>query len=225
MCAVLFIGVIAGLVIARDYSSTAQAEEEKSSGKVDHDTLEQIFQSAFGRPVDADGEKFHLGKDVKQVLRDINNSDEHRFYSALFKAVKAYEQAVRAPGTLSDADKQIFLNSINSALATLVAWVETLPEQNICRGVVGAEQARQAIQAAYERMSPEAQAVAKKGLFRALDNLGEPNNQKLPSLRCLVTPTPSVSTTPTPTVYSTPTPTPSATPTPSVSPTPTPTTT
>lgn len=192
--AVLFFGMGMGLIMAREAATMALADESDSS-KVDRDDLEQIYQAAFGRSPDDDGQRFHLGKDLKQVLRDINNSDERRYYAALFKSVKAYEQAVRAPGVLSDADKQIFLNNINTALATLIAWVETLPEQDICRGVVGAEEARQAIQQAFDRMSPAAQAIAKRGIFKALDNLGEPKDQRLPLLRCLATPTPSVSPT------------------------------
>ena len=199
MCAVLFVGVVAGFAMARDSSPVVKAHEENNSskdennsGKADHDTLEQIYQSAFGRPVDEDGEKFHRGKNIKQVLRDINNSDEHRYYSALFKAVKAYEEAVRAPGDMSAEDKQRYLNNIDSALSTLLAWVATLPSQDICKGVVGAEEARQAIHDAYEKMSPEAKEVAKKGLFKALENLGRPHDLPLPSHRCLVRPTPTV---------------------------------
>lgn len=197
MCAVLFVGVVAGLVMARNYSSVVQAEEENNSdkdknnsGKADSETLEGIFQSAFGRPVDEDGRRFHLGKDVKQVLRDINKSDEHRYYSALFKSVKAYEEAVRAPGDMSVEDKQRYLNHIDSALSTLLAWVATLPSQDICKGVVGAEEARQAIHDAFNRMTLESKAVAEKGLFKALENLGRPNELPLPSHRCLVRPTP-----------------------------------
>ncbi|MEK9208710.1 MAG: hypothetical protein AAB910_01385, partial [Patescibacteria group bacterium] len=177
---------------------TVLADDNSSSSKVDQEDLEQIYQAAFGRSADEDGKKFHLGKDLKQVLHDINNSDERRYYAALFKSVKAYEQAVRAPGVMSEADKQIFLNNINTALATLIAWVETLPEQDICRGIVGAEEARQAIQAAFAKMSPAAQAAAKRGIFKALDAIGEPKDQRLPSLRCLTTPTPSLSPTATP---------------------------
>lgn len=196
MCAVLFVGVVAGFAMARNYSPVAQAEEESTAGKADHDTLEQIYQAAFGRPVDEEGENFHRGKDVRQVLRDINNSDERRYYSALFKAVKAYEEAVRSPGDLSADDKQRYLNHIDKALSTLLAWVETLPSRDICKGVVGAEEARQAIHDAFNRMSPEAKAVAEKGLFRALENLGRPQDLPLPSHRCLVRPTHS----PTPSV-------------------------
>jgi len=190
--ATLFVGIGIGLFVARSGAMTASADNSENSNKVDGEELEALYQASFGRSVDEDGIKSHLGKDIKQVLRDINNSDERRYYAALFKSIKTYEQAIRAPGVLSDDDKNIFLNNINSALATLVAWVETLPEQNICKGVVGAEQARQAIQEAFARMSPKAQEVAKKGIFRALDNLGEPKNQRLPFLRCLVSPTPSV---------------------------------
>jgi len=139
-----------------------------------------------------------LGKDIKQVLRDINRSDEHRYYSALFKSVKAYEEAVRAPGDMSAEDKQRYLNHIDSALSTLLAWVATLPSQDICKGVVGAEEARQAIQDAYNRMSPEAKAVAEKGLFKALDKLGRPGDLPFPSHRCLVRSTPTPTPTPTP---------------------------
>ncbi|MEK7589010.1 MAG: hypothetical protein AAB479_00045 [Patescibacteria group bacterium] len=196
--AVLVFGVAIGFSMARNTATMALADDDNGS-KVDREDLEEIYQAAFGRSPDDDGEKFHLGKDLKQVLHDINNSDERRYYAALFKSVKAYEQAVRAPGAVSDADKQIFLNNINSALATLIAWVETLPEQNICKGVVGAEEARQAIQAAFDRMSPAAQAVAQRGIFKALDSIGGPKDQRLPSLRCFVTPSPSASPSPTPT--------------------------
>ena len=194
---VLSIGIGMGLIMARNNAMTASAEDDGSS-EVDGEDLEEIYQAAFGRSADDEGKRFHLGKDLKQVLHDINNSDERRYYSALFKSVKAYEQAVRAPGTVSDADKQLFLNNINTALATLIAWVETLPEQDICRGVVGAEEARAAIQAAFAKMSPAAQLVAQRGIFKALDAIGGPKDQRLPSLRCLATPTPSASPTATP---------------------------
>ena len=195
--AVLFLGMGMGLIMARSTAPTALAEDDGNSSKVDEEDVEEIFQAAFGRPADDEGKSFHVGKDLKQVLRDVNNSDEHRYYSALFKSVKAYEHAIRAPGTVSDADKELFLNNINSALATLIAWVETLPEQNICRGVVGAEEARQAIQAAYDKMSPTAQAAARQGIFKALDSIGGPREQHLPSLRCLTSPTPTSSVSPT----------------------------
>ncbi len=189
--AVLLFGMGMGLIMARSNAMTASAEDNGGSSKVDEEDVEEIFQAAFGRPADDEGKRFHVGKDLKQVLRDVNNSDEHRYYSALFKSVKAYEHAIRAPGTLSAADKEASLNNINTALATLIAWVETLPEQDICRGVVGSAEARTAIQAAFDRMSPAAQAVAKRGIFKALDSIGEPKDQRLSSLRCLRSPSPS----------------------------------
>lgn len=223
--AVLTIGMVAGFFITNTQIGTAFArdDDDRNSSKVDEETLNSLYQAAFGRPIDESGRKFHLGKDLKQVLRDINNSDERRYYSALFKSVKAYEEAVRAPGDLSSADKQKYLDSIDSALSTLLAWVETLPEQDICKGVVGIIEARQAIQSAYDNMSPEAKAVAQKGIFKALSKI--PKDLPLPLRRCVAspspTPTPTASPSPTPTLTPTPTPTPS--PSPSSTPTPTPT--
>lgn len=188
--------------------------DDHDGAKVDKEVLEQLYLAAFGRPVDEDGKKFHLNKNLKQVLRDINNSEERRYYSALFKAVKAYEEAVRAPGDLSAGDKQKYLDAIDSSLSTLLAWVETLPEQHICKGVIGIIEAREAIQRAYDNMSPAAKLAAQKGIFKALEKL--PKDLPLPLHRCLVTPTP------TPSVSASPLPTPTQTPIPPVTPTPTP---
>src|SRR3989338_7097151 len=103
MSAVLFVGVAVGFFMARNSSLAAKADDEKST-KVDKDTLDQLYQAAFGRSVDEDGKKFHLGRDLKQVLHDINSSEDRRYYAPLFKSVKAYEGPVRAPGDLSAAD-------------------------------------------------------------------------------------------------------------------------
>ena len=197
--AVLFVGIGVGLMMARSSTPVANADNTQTGTHVDAATLDQIYQAAFGRPVDAEGKSFHLGQDINQLLRDINNSGERKYYSALNKSVKAYEQALRAPGTLSDADKQAYLNNINAALATLIAWVETLPKQDICQGVVGADDARQAIQDAYNGMTAAAQAIARQGLFKALDQLGSPGEQHLPMFRCMTSPTPTPTASPSPT--------------------------
>jgi len=207
--AVLLVGAAVGFLMARSYAPAAKANDEQnsSSSKVDKNTLEELYQAAFGRPVDEEGIKFHLGKDLKQVLNDINNSNERRYYSALFKSVKAYEEAVRAPGDLSDADKKTYLDNIDSALSTLIAWVETLPEQSICKAVVGIEEARQAIQNTYDNMSPAAKLAAQKGIFNALSKLGSGKlkDLPLPAKRCLVTPSPLISPALTPSETPTPT--------------------
>lgn len=189
-------GMILGFVIARNPGSFALADESNTTTgdntPVNHDTLEQIYQAAFGRPADTEGLQFHVGKPLQQVLHDINNSDEKVYYGALFKAVKSYEEAVRAPGDLSAADKQKYLDNINSALATLLAWVETLPSRPICDGAVGPEEARQAIMEAYNKMSSAAQANAEHGIFDATDHIGPPANIQLPVMRCLQKPTPTI---------------------------------
>jgi len=155
-----------------------------TSTKVDPATLDKLYDAAFGRPADSAGKSFHVGRDLSQVLHDINNSEEKRYYSALFKAVKAYEEAVRAPGTLTSEEKERYLKYIDSALATLLAWVETLPEQDICDGAVGIIEAREAIQSAYDKMSPAAKLAAQKGVFKALETL--PKDLPVPSGRCQI---------------------------------------
>lgn len=215
---VLMIGVMVGSYLSSGNIPIAFADNNDDEVRVDKDLLEQLYLAAFGRPLDEEGKKFHMNKKLKHVLKDINESQERRYYNALFKAVKAYEEAVRAPGDLSSADKQRYTDAINSALSTLLAWVETLPEKNICNSVVGILEARQAIQAAYDNMSPAAKAAAQKGIFKALSKL--PKDLPLPAQRCLTTPTPTVIVSPT--VTPTPSATPTATPSPTFTPTPTP---
>ena len=202
-----------------------QANAEEKNENVDGETLDELYDAVFHRPADDSGKAFHLGRKLKDVLKDFRNSDEMRYYGALFKAVKSYEEAQRAPGTLSDTEKQSYLNLIDSALSNLLAWVATLPDQDACKYTVGAVEAREAIQAAYDRMSPAAKAAAEKGIFNALKQLGKPRSLSVHP-KCLRTsPSPTSTPTPTPTASSTPTPTPtptaSQTPLPTASPTPT----
>lgn len=218
--AILAVGVLIGFFITK--SSSEKALAVSGSSTVDRDTLEKLYQAVFGRPLDEDGAKFHIGRDLKIVLKDISDSHEHRYYAALFKAVKAYEEALRAPGTISDEDKKRYLDTIDSALATLIAWVETLPEKPICNSTIGPEQAREAIREAYERMNDRAKDSAEHGIFNALTRIGRPHTLPLPVKRCL---TRILDVSPSPTSTPTPSPTPSASPSasPTASPTPSPT--
>jgi hypothetical protein len=195
----LFAGAVVGVILTDNTGQSVSAHEETATNAaVDTDTLTQLYDAAFGRPLD-DGAKFHIGKDIKTVLRDINYSPERRYYAALFKAVKSYEEALRAPGTMSDADKKAYLDAIDSALATLIAWVETLPEKPICDAVISPERAREAIKEAYDGMNPTAKVAAERGIFNASANIGKPGNLTLPVKRCIRpagSPTPGVSATP-----------------------------
>lgn len=185
----------------------------ESNTAVDGNTLDTLYDAVFHRPADEEGRKFHLGRELKDVLKDFKNSQEQRYYGALFKAVKAYEEAQRAPGTLTDAEKQSYLDLIDSALSNLLAWVSTLPDRDACKATVGAIEARDAIQAAYDGMSPAAKAAAEKGIFNALKQLGKPRLLAVHP-KCLRTTTPSASPTASPTATPTVSPSPTATPTP-----------
>ncbi|MBI2674412.1 MAG: hypothetical protein HYX22_01610 [Candidatus Yanofskybacteria bacterium] len=190
---VLSFGMLVGFLVSRG-PTTVFADNDAT---VDSDTLDSLYDAVFHRPADLQGRGFHLGRRLKDVLRDFRNSQEMRYYGALFKAVKSYEEAQRAPGTLTEEEKQNHLDLIDSALSNLLAWVSTLPDQDACQATVGAVEARNAIQAAYDNMSPEAKAAAEKGIFNALKHLGKPRLLKAES-KC-VTPTPTTSESPTPT--------------------------
>ena len=226
----------------------SEANAENNNQAVDGETLDALYKAEeikkfFDEAVSegleglmlkkldsayiAGGRGFHLGRNLKDILRDFRGSQELRYYGALFKAVKSYEEAQRAPGTLTAEEKQSYLDLIDSALANLLAWVGTLPDQDACRATVGATEAREAIQRAYDGMSPTAKIAAEKGIFNALRKIGDPSSIKIhpKCLRVSPSPSPSVSpsASPSPTVSPTPTPTPTATPSPTPTPTETPT--
>ena len=218
VAAVLVVGLTVGFFVARGSIGTIYARNNDNDDgeidNVDEGELDDLYEAAFHRPADADGKKFHLGRNLKDVLKDFNNSQEMRYYGALFKAVKAYEEASRAPGTLTDVEKQSYLDLIDSALSNLLAWVATLPDQEACKATVGATEAREAIQRAYDGMSPAAKTAAEKGIFNALKKLGRPNLLSIhPKCLRTVTPSPSVSASPTASPTATPTASPTATPT------------
>lgn len=185
-------------------NSQIASAQNSSDDSVDGEELEDLYESVFHRPADKEGKEFHMGRNLKDVLRDFKNSDEQRYYGALFKAVKAYEEAQRAPGTLTTEEKQSYLDLIDSSLSNLMAWVATLPDRDPCKAVIGPEQAREAIKKAWERLSEAGKDQAEHGLLNALKQLGDPSTLIIRP-KCLRSPTP------------TPTPTPTATPT--VSPT------
>ncbi len=172
MVFILALGALSGFLLTNVSRNVANAQVQCV---VDESLLTRIYGGIFHRPLDA-GAGFHLGKNLDTVLNDIANSAEHTQYSGMFKAMKAFEEAKRAPGELSQADKDKYLNLLDSALTTVSAWSDTLPEQALDNAVIGPDQARLAIQNAYEMMNAIAQQNAQFGLFQALENLGPPQD-------------------------------------------------
>lgn len=146
---------------------------------VDRALLHRIYSAIFHRPLDT-GADFHVGRSLDTVLSDIENSGEHIEYSAVFKSMKALEEAKRAPGQLSNTDTESYKKIVDSALSHVSAWAETLPEQAIDKSVVGPEHARAAIKRAYDNMTPTAKAAAEFGLFNAQTKIGHPDVLPLP---------------------------------------------
>lgn len=149
---------------------------------VDRALLHRIYSAIFHRPLDS-GADFHVGRSLDTVLSDIENSGEHIEYSAAFKAMKALEEAKRAPGQLSNADIESYKKIVDSALSHVSAWADTLPEQPLDKAVVGPEHARAAIKRAYDHMNPTAKAAAEFGLFNAQTRIGHPDTLPLPMER------------------------------------------
>ncbi|MEX0870040.1 MAG: hypothetical protein WDZ39_01265 [Candidatus Spechtbacterales bacterium] len=175
LAAMLVVGLIAGIGLGASMSA-ATAQEETT---VDESLLEKLYSLAFHRPMDNEAVPAHAGKALDTVLNDIVNSEEHSAYTGLYTATKAYEEARRAPGELSQEDHDAYLDLIDSALATVAAWSDTLPEQALENRVLGPEEARNAIQAAYDTMDETAQEAARGGLFRSLDTI--PSDLSMPS--------------------------------------------
>src|SRR3989338_10602877 len=85
---------------------------------VDRALLHRIYNAIFHRPLDS-GADFHVGRPLDVVLSDIENADEHVNYSALFKAMKALEEARRSPGQLSGDDQLKYRRIFDSSLSHL----------------------------------------------------------------------------------------------------------
>ncbi len=171
------IGLLAGLIISGSFGESARAE---NSCTVDEEILTELYESIFHRPIDANAQA-HIGQDINTLLDSIQASEEHTQYTGLFKAMKALEEAKRLPGELAEEEEEQYKDIINSALSTVDSWADTLPEQAEEDAVIGPEQARNAIQNAYQNMNATAQQNAKFGLFNALEQIGSPSELSLPN--------------------------------------------
>ena len=105
----------------------------------------------------------------------MQDSEEQKKYSALYKAAKALEEAQREPGSVSEEDMETYKDYIDQASSIVNEWAKTLPEQAEEDATVGPEQARNAIQNAYQNMNQTAQQNAEKGLLQAQKNIGPPS--------------------------------------------------
>ncbi len=169
--------MIGGFMFNTHKTQTASAQE---ACVVDNDVLTKLYNVIFHRPLDA-GANFHLNKPLDTVLNTLANSDEHRQYTGVFKAVKALEEARRAPGQITATNHARYKNIIDSSLSTVAAWSDTLPEQALANRVIGPDQARAAVQAAYDRLDAGARAKAEFGLFQATDRIGRPSSITAPT--------------------------------------------
>lgn len=179
LCFMAFIGmgILTGIILSGSLGKTASAE---NSCLVDEDTLTELYEAIFHRPLDA-GAYSHMNRELNMVLNTIQASEEHLQYTAMFKAMKAYEEGKRAPGEISEQEKAQYKNIIDLSLSTINAWAGTLPEQAEADAVVGPVQARNAIQNAYQNMDSGAQQNAQFGFFNDSEQIGPASNLSLPN--------------------------------------------
>lgn len=171
------IGIMFGIILNGSLGKKANAE---SVCIVDEATLIELYDSIFHRPLDA-GAYTHMNRELHTVLNTIQASEEHLQYTALFKAMKAYEEGKRAPGDISEQEMAQYKNIIDLALSTINAWAGTLPEQAAADAVVGPVQARNAIQSAYQNMNAGAQQSAQFGFFNSSQQIGPASALSLPN--------------------------------------------
>ncbi len=174
----LIFGMFGGFLLGSSMHG-ANAQNEVT---VDEDLLEKLYDLAFHRPLDDEALDAHDDKVLDTVLDDMIASEEHQAYDGVYTAVKAYEEAKRAPGDMSSSDEDAYLDIVDSSLSHVGAWSDTLPEQELENRVIGPETARSTIQDVYDNvLNDTAKNAAEKGLFKALDSIGQPSNLPLPS--------------------------------------------
>lgn len=160
-----------------DLGASATLTQEACA--LSEEQLTELYDGIFHRPLDA-GARGYIGHTWDFALEELRGSQEHTQYSAAFSAMKALENAQREPGDLTEEEKSDYEDIIDSALSHVNEWAKTLPEQARADAVIGPEQAKAAIQKAYDNMDPVAQAAAERGLFQALKNIGPPANLPTP---------------------------------------------
>lgn len=177
---VFVLGLFVSMFFAGGNVQTANAQ---AACIVDQAILAKLYNAVFHRPLDA-GASFHLGKPLDVVLDNLAKSQEHMAYSGLFEAVKVLEEAGRNPNGLSDADRELYKDIIDSALSNILAWsTDVLPRQNIENRVLGVEEAKSVIQNVYDSiLNATAREKAQFGLFNALERIGQPRDLPTPSL-------------------------------------------
>ena len=168
-----------GFLLGAGLTYKNSAVSAQSTCPITEEQLTDIYNAIFHRPLDA-GAHGYINHDLGLVLDEISKSQEHIMYSGLFTAAKALENARREPGNITTIEKTDYLDIVDSALSHVDEWAKTLPEQAKADAVVGPEQARNAIQTAYNLMNATAQAAAEYGLFQALERIGKPSDLPTP---------------------------------------------
>jgi len=171
--------VVAALLAFVMVSRGDNANAQGLTCTVDESLVTKIYDAVFKRPVDAAG-RGYIGQDVGFMIDEMAKSQEHKMYSAMFKSMKALEEAERQPGGISVADRAIFKNMLDSSLSNISSWSHTLPEQAAADAVIGPEHAREALNFAHSIIPEEFRREALNSFFDPTILLGAPTGFQIP---------------------------------------------
>ncbi len=153
---------------------------QQSDCQMTQENVENLYQAIFHRDMDTDAEDY-IGHQFSFVVQQMQQSQEQTKYNALYKSMKSLEEAQREPGEISEENQQIYKDYIDQSAAIINEWAKTLPEQASEDKVIGPEQAREAIQNAYQNMNQIAQQACEQGLLQAQRQIGKPSDLPTPS--------------------------------------------
>ncbi len=173
---IFFVG---GFLFGAVLMHQGQVASAQNTCQVNQEQLTKMYEVMFHRPLD-DQALGYVNYGLDFVLDELSDSQEHIMYSGVFKATKALENAQRESGEMTTTEKDAYIDIVDSALSHVNEWAKTLPEQAEENAVVGPEQARNAIQTAYNNMNAVAQAAAEYGLFQAQERIGKPSDLSIP---------------------------------------------
>ena len=170
--------LLAFLMISRGENASAQVATGLEC-TVDEGLVKKLYDAVFKRPLD-EGGRGYIGQKIGFMIDEMAKSQEHKMYTAMFKSMKALEEAERQPGDMTEADKSKFRNMMDSAMSNITSWSKTLPEQAAAKAVIGPEHAKEALNFAHSIIPEKFREEAKKSFFDPTKLIGAPTDFVIP---------------------------------------------
>lgn len=124
---VVAVAFSAGVVVSNVVSPKGAFAQQGDECRIKKSQLRKLYKGIFHRDLDK-GALGYAGHKLDFVIKQLEKSEEHEMYGAIYGAMKGLENAIRAPGKLSTSKKKERLQALNEALATAQSWSDNLPE-------------------------------------------------------------------------------------------------